>query len=245
MKENIFPKSKLSILALVIAFLHGLSCFVNAAETVSVRIAKDAPRLNILQRELVLVDVAELPPLFAKINSKWSDTVTRHKQDVFDIKNIPLPAAHKEQWSNLSRLLPKMDPIKKLRSINGFFNSIPSRKDAYTYNTEEYWATPEEFLSKRAGDCEDYALSKYFALQYFSWSSEDLWVIFLRDNINKGMHVVLAARYGDKVFILDNLSRPVYLLIPEKQYAKQVNVVAAFNHKGIWLPLTLNSDASK
>ncbi len=203
----------------------------------TIKISKDAPRINILHTDFVLVGDAQLPPSFTKIRQQWFDVEKKHEKNVFEVKNIPLPSQHREQWANLSKLIPKMDGTKKLRNINGFFNRIPSRDDAYTYKAKEYWATPKEFLQKRGGDCEDYALSKYFALQYFSWPSDDLWVVFLRDNVNSGMHVVLAARYNKKVFILDNLSKPAQLLIPEAQYASQVDVVALFNAKGMWLPL--------
>ncbi len=217
--------------------LNASYALANTSKAVTINVPKDAPRINILQKNFILVGDIELPEQFTAIRSQWKDIEKKHDPKVFDVKNIPLPAQHKEQWANLSRLYPKMDGTKKLRNINGFFNRIPSRDDAYTYQAKEYWATPKEFLKKRAGDCEDYAMSKYFALKYFSWPKDDLWIVFLRDKINNGMHVVLAARYNSKVFVLDNLSRPAQLLIPEAQYAKQVSIVALFNHKGMWLPL--------
>ncbi len=228
---------KFKILLLLIFSLCISSSVTYAKNEFTVNVSKNAPRINILQKDFILVGDVQLPPNFSKIRTQWNEIVAKHDQNIFEVKNIPLPVQHKEQWANLSKLFPKMDGTKKLRNINGFFNRIPSREDAYTYKAKEYWATPEEFLRKRAGDCEDYALSKYFALQYFSWPSSDLWIVFLRDNINKGMHVVLAARHNKKVFILDNLSKPAQLLIPEAQYAKQVNVVALFNGQGMWLPL--------
>ncbi len=218
-------------------YANTVVAFANTTKEVSINVSRDAPKIQILQKNFILVGNADLPPNFSKIRKQWFDTIHKHDQSVFDVKNIPLPSQHKEQWANLSKLIPKMDSTKQLRNINGFFNRIPSRDDAYTYQSKEYWATPSEFLKKRAGDCEDYALAKYFALQYFSWPDDKLWVVFLRDNINNGMHVVLAAKTNKKVFILDNLSKPSQLLIPEEQYAKQVNVVALFNNQGMWLPL--------
>ncbi len=227
------------IFCLIICGTYGLSLATEGKKEITIRVPKDAPRISLLEQNFVLINSNQttLPDFLASIHHNWQELLKKHNQNVFSVSQIPLPAQHKQQWANLTKLLPKMDSTKKLRNINGFFNSIPSQDDAYNYKAKEYWATPFEFLQKRAGDCEDYAIAKYFALQYFSWPAQDLWIVFLRDNINEGLHAVLATRHQNKGFILDNLSRPPQLLIPEKQYAKQVTVIAMLNESGIWLPL--------
>lgn len=89
------------------------------------------------------------------------------------------------QWKNISSQMPSMPPDKKLRVINGFFNSWPSRNDQTNYGKKEYWASPEEFFKKGSGDCEDYAIIKYFALRYFSWPAEDLWLVLVTEKKNQ------------------------------------------------------------
>lgn len=139
-----------------------------------------------------------------------------------------------EQWRNLLKAMPSISKEKKLRYINGFFNNWPSIKDIDNYGVKEYWAPPEEFLAK-GGDCEDYAIAKYFALKYLSWPQEDLWIVLVRNKENQDQHAVLAARSGDKTFILDNLSKPVYLILPAQLYMNQFTPLFAINEQGIWM----------
>lgn len=129
--------------------------------------------------------------------------------------------------------MPSWTAEKKLQNINGFFNCRESKTDQENYGVEEYWACPEEFLEK-GGDCEDFAIAKYLALRYFGWPEQDLWILLVRESKTGKHHAVLAARTGEKTFILDNLSRPVYLLIPDKQYLRTVTPLYAVNSLGAW-----------
>jgi predicted transglutaminase-like cysteine proteinase len=130
--------------------------------------------------------------------------------------------------------MPSWTSPEKLQYINGFFNRWESKSDLENYGVEEYWASPEEFLEKGGGDCEDFAIIKYLALRYFGWPEQDLWLLLgLKKTVGE-FHAVLAARTGEKLFILDNLSKPVYLLIPEKQYIQNFIPQYAINELGIW-----------
>ena len=191
--------------------------------------------LLLLGRKAVPVESAPSPEA-RRLQENWRTMLARHNaSQVFGPGTSPLPGPILTQWKNVTARIPAMPPAEKLRTVNGFFNNWSSLTDSANYGQEEYWAAPEEFLAKGGGDCEDYALIKYLALRYFGWPAKDLWVVFLRDRINDGNHAVLAARAGDRVFILDNLSRPAYLLIPEKQYAKQVTPLYALNELGLWV----------
>ncbi len=202
-----------------------------------ITVSKSSPTMQILGKKLILVENAELTPKSAVLRKAWAQLRKEHDHKVFDPKNIPLPQGHQKQYAALAKIMPKSDPMTRLRNINGFFNNIPSREDAALYGKNEHWALPHEFLKNRAGDCEDYAFAKFFALDHFGWPKENLWVVLLYDKINDGMHAILAAKHKQNVFILDNLSQPSYLLIPEKQYKRQVRPFAVLNHQGLWLPL--------
>lgn len=49
-------------------------------------------------------------------------------------------------------------------NVNNYINKVPYVSDVDNYGAQDYFATPAEFL-KKGGDCEDYALSKYFYLK--------------------------------------------------------------------------------
>src|SRR5690606_26911116 len=77
----------------------------------------------------------------------------------------------------------------------------------------DYWATPLETLAKRAGDCEDFVIAKYFSLINIGVAPEKLRLIYVRARVG-GMgssqsiaHMVLgyyATPHADPL-VLDNL----------------------------------------
>ena len=148
-------------------------------------------------------------------------------------KNL-MPAPVLTQWKNIVKRFPAMLPDEKLRVINGFFNGWPGSPDESNYGGKEYWACPVEFLQKKSGDCEDYAIIKYLALRYLSWSMDDLWVVFASDTEQKMDHVILVARTKDRIFVLDNLSQPRYLIVPQNSYTKRFIPMYAINEAGMW-----------
>ncbi|MDR2489551.1 MAG: transglutaminase-like cysteine peptidase [Desulfovibrio sp.] len=200
-----------------------------------------APQLNRPSPELLLLKSKalllkeHLPPEVDHMWKNWRRLLSRHDPaTAFSTDSCLMPSPVLSQWQNLTARIPAMEPVEKLRLINGFFNNWTSVPDTINYNTKEYWALPEEFLRKGGGDCEDFAIIKYMALRYFSWPPEDLWILLLYDRLNQGRHAVLATRVQDRVFILDNLSKPAYLLIPEQQYAEHVSPIYAVNELGLW-----------
>jgi len=70
---------------------------------------------------------------------------------------------------------------EKLEKINSFFNKkIVFVNDTDLYGTKDYWATPVEFLARGAGDCEDYAIAKYFSLKIMGVAEEKLRIAYVK-----------------------------------------------------------------
>lgn len=176
----------------------------------------------------------ENDPELRRIAADWQRVRTAHDQDaVFAGKLGYMPPHVRDHWRNIIKQMPGMPPDKKLRVINAFFNRMPSRSDEDNYGKEEYWALPQEFL-QRGGDCEDFAIAKYMALRHFGWSAEKLWIVLVESKAEKKGHAVLVALLDKRIFVLDNLSRPPHLLIPEEQYAAGYTPLYAFNEHGVW-----------
>ena len=97
--------------------------------------------------------------------------------------------------------------IELLRPVNGFFNRLPSVTDLEHWGIEDYWATPAEFLASNAGDCEDYAIAKYFTLKELGVPVSRLRMVYAQTRRAGGAHMVLAyyAAPGADPLILDNL----------------------------------------
>ena len=124
----------------------------------------------------------------------------------------------------------KLSKLERLDHVNRFFNRFPYRDDPEIYGVTEYWATPQEFLAK-SGDCEDYAIVKYYALRALGFRAEELRVVVIRDRIRNIGHAVLAAYVEGDILILDNLSNVVLSHSLYEHYSPQYSV----NESARWL----------
>ncbi len=96
--------------------------------------------------------------------------------------------------------------VKKLEKVNSFFNKVKYSPDIKTYGEQDYWATPWEFLGNDRGDCEDYVISKYFALLYLKVDAKKLFFTYVRSSEFIEAHMVLTYFETPKSepLILDN-----------------------------------------
>ena len=111
-------------------------------------------------------------------------------------------------WSRLMAESAQLSKREKLHNINAFINRWPHKLDHELYGRREYWASPSEFMA-RSGDCEDYAIAKFFALRQLGFANEELRIVILWDEIRAIGHAVLAVYLQDEILILDNLSQMI------------------------------------
>ena len=104
--------------------------------------------------------------------------------------------------------------FEQLKTVNTFFNRWPYRLDIDVYGVSEYWATPQEFL-RLSGDCEDYSITKYYALKQLGVPVEKMRIVMLLDTIRGISHAVLAVKAGEESYVLDNLTD---LVLSHKRY---------------------------
>ena len=82
-----------------------------------------------------------------------------------------------------------------LGRVNDYFNFYPYLPDIVHWHTDDYWSTPAEFIGGPGGDCEDYAIAKYFALKELGVPVERLRIAYvlasMRDRTQQA-HMVLA-----------------------------------------------------
>ncbi len=171
-----------------------------------------------------------------KVIPQWWTLLARHAADNgLSPDKSPMTAPVLRQWRTLLEQYPAMPPDKKLRTISGFFNRWPGKKDLDCYGQEEYWGTPAEFIRCGGGDCEDYAIAKYLALRMLNWPVQDMWVVLVDDTQRKAAHAVLIVRLGKILFVLDNLSRPKDLIMPQETYRTLYIPRCAFNETALWI----------
>lgn len=109
----------------------------------------------------------------------------------------------KDQWADLTLNLADEKPLKQLEKINKFFNGSPYITDINNWGLNDYWATMRQFFSKD-GDCEDYAIAKYFTLKKLGFNQENMRIAIVQD-LNLGVaHAILIVYLNGKALVLDN-----------------------------------------
>jgi len=121
-------------------------------------------------------------------------------------------------WQQILRQARPLDAFSQLKKVNAYFNRWPYRLDIDVYGRSDYWATPREFL-QLSGDCEDYSITKYYALRTLGFDTQNLRIVLLKDTIRNISHAVLAVKLGEETYILDNLSD---LVLPHAKYEHYV-----------------------
>jgi predicted transglutaminase-like cysteine proteinase len=127
------------------------------------------------------------------------------------------------------------DAQAQLEAVNAFFNRrIVFRDDAAVWNEVDYWASPLELLDKGFGDCEDYAIAKYFTLVALGVPVQRLRLVYVRAQIDgrAQAHMVLAwyREPAAEPLILDNLVNSVR---PASR-RPDLTPVFSFNSEGLW-----------
>lgn len=128
-----------------------------------------------------------------------------------------------------------LDEDSRLKPINTFFNrSILYREDRETWSQLDYWASPLEMLSRGQGDCEDFAIAKYFALMAAGVPSTKMRLVYVRAQTGavSQAHMVLAyyEEPGAEPLILDNLLGD----IRPASRRPDLTPVFSFNAEGLW-----------
>lgn len=127
------------------------------------------------------------------------------------------------------------DDESRLRAMNSFFNRrILYRDDQESWGQVDYWASPLELLAKGQGDCEDYAIAKYFSLIASGVSGAKMRLVYVRAQLGAAVqaHMVLAyyATPNAEPLILDNLITDIR---PASRRPDLVPVFS-FSAEGLW-----------
>lgn len=137
-------------------------------------------------------------------------------------------------WQTLIRDGVAESDWQRIHLANQFFNrQVVYRSDAEHWQKNDYWATPIEALGTALGDCEDYALAKYFTLRAMGVEDDKLRLMYVRAlNINEP-HMVLVyfESHDDIPYVLDNMVAD----IQQAQFRTDLRPIYSFNASGLWL----------
>ncbi|MBN8488305.1 MAG: transglutaminase-like cysteine peptidase [Burkholderiales bacterium] len=131
--------------------------------------------------------------------------------------------------------MPSRDEAARVAAVNEFYNQrIGFRSDHDLYGVSDHWASPLETLARGAGDCEDFAIAKYFTLVASGIPQRKLRLVYVRA-MDLGLaipHMVLAyyPMPDADPWVLDNL---VHGLRPASA-RPDLTPVFSFNAEAIW-----------
>lgn len=134
------------------------------------------------------------------------------------------------EWTAFLAGLRGKPRAEQVAAVNRWVNRRPYVEDIANWGVADYWETPGEFLA-RGGDCEDYAITKYFSLVRLGVPSEDLRLAVVKDQALGVFHAVLEVRLDGGTWLLDNQIADVVPLDSVPQY----QLVYGLNDKGWWM----------
>lgn len=138
-----------------------------------------------------------------------------------------------ETWRYLIADNQDKSVMEKLTLVNNFINKLHFEDDSVHWQQHDYWATPIESLATNGGDCEDFALAKYFTLRELNVAEHCLRITYVKAlSINKA-HMVLTYQCirEETPLVLDNLNK---LILPAYQRLDLLPVYS-FNTEGLWI----------
>lgn len=146
-----------------------------------------------------------------------------------------------KEWSASLAQFRKGSEQQRLKDVNDYFNSrLRFEDDQKLWGQPDYWATPVETLLKGGGDCEDYAIAKYFSLKYVGVPVTKLRITYVKARMATAAGTIIQAHMvltyypspDAEPLVLDNL---VGEIRPASK-RPDLTPIFSFNSEGVWAP---------
>jgi len=149
----------------------------------------------------------------------------------------PVARSRIRRWQSFVRNSRRKSELDKITAVNAYFNTLRFITDENLWRRPDYWATPLQVLVAGAGDCEDFAIAKYFTLKTLGIPDERLRITYTWNrNTPSGRrepHMVLTytAAENSEPLVLDILTNDIRPLAQRKE----LEPVYGLNSKELWL----------
>ena len=120
---------------------------------------------------------------------KWTSVLEKERKNPGYVANRQFPG--QGAWKDIKAKLSGMSPLEQVKAVNVLINRWPYRTDMDVWGVMDYWETPVEFFQK-SGDCEDFAIAKYFALRDLGFPASQMRIVVLKDTLRNLDHAVTA-----------------------------------------------------
>ena len=112
-------------------------------------------------------------------------------------------------WRATLETLRARPPLEQVRAVDRAINALPYVSDSENWGQADRWETPREMFA-RGGDCEGFALTKYFSLRALGFEDAALRLAIVWDTQDREEHAILLVQADGQTWVLDNKAdRPV------------------------------------
>lgn len=136
-------------------------------------------------------------------------------------------------WRTMVQKAQNKPVNEQLEQVNSFFNMFRYSTDLESHGVEDYWESPAEFIIEGGGDCEDFAIIKYFTLLMLGIPQDQLRITYVTSLTLNQAHMVLSyyATPDAEPLILDSLETRIL----KASKRPDLKPVYSFNGAGLWL----------
>ena len=164
---------------------------------------------------------------------QWVRVLERHlTEDVPEgsCEETRFNRCHLQRWQAFLEAQRDRPVMEQIVAVNRYANRLPYVLDIDNYGVEDYWAIAKEFLD-RGGDCEDYAITKFFSLKWLGFPVDRLRIVVLQDTNLRVPHAVLTVDMNGRHLILDN---QIDQVVTDDEIVHYVPVYS-INEEGWWM----------
>jgi predicted transglutaminase-like cysteine proteinase len=147
-------------------------------------------------------------------------------------ENAETCPSYAARFLRLVKTVKSKSGLAQLEEANQGVNAaIHYVSDLAQFGELDRWSAPLATFASAKGDCEDYAIAKYFALREVGFPEGDLRLLLGRDRTVRQDHAVLAARLDGRWLILDNR----WSELKEDSADLNFTPLFAIDHAGVFL----------
>jgi predicted transglutaminase-like cysteine proteinase len=211
--------------------LGGSESMNKALQRLRQPISRNVQKMGIALLSLIILGgLLRVDAAFSDDNFHINQGVLKQAEDKWG-KEAP---ARLIAWENIVRSGRNNSDRDKLEKVNAFMNkTMTYAEDITIWGVPDYWATPLEFVSRGAGDCEEYAIAKYFTLKAMGIPDDKLNIAYVKALQLNRSHMVLTyvSKPGDEPLILDNLNDS----IKSASERRDLTPIFSFNGTVLWM----------
>ncbi|MDG2535996.1 transglutaminase-like cysteine peptidase [Sphingomonas sp. HITSZ_GF] len=179
---------------------------------------------------------------------RWTDVLAREAREAGGVARpsilcmmpadeLPADCGARLDWRAGFQALRRLPMGERVEAVHARVNRLPYVSDLANWGMADRWETPAEMFA-RGGDCEDYALTKYFALRDLGLSEGAMRVAIVWDNVDQEQHAVLFVEVDGQSWVLDN---KFAVPVPAGSVASRYRLIWSVNRDGARLSTTASA----